>query len=400
MTGLAPPLRGLKVLDLSHFLAGPFATMILGDLGAEVVKVEPPAGDPVRTLPPYEIDGMSTFFFSVNRNKRSIVADLKSEAGRERFLRLVETADVVCHNFRPGVLERLGLSYSVLHARNPALVLCSVCGFDSEGPYAQFPAVDSLVQALSGVMSLTGDPDGPPARVGYQIGDTAGGLWAAIAILAGVHGRLADGKGRHVEVSLLDAQLSLLVWQAQDYLSHDVVYQRMGTRHPTLPPSQAFACADGRYVYATPSALPRWWAGYCRAIGEEWLLTDPDYAELDARQRNRDALEAILAKKFRSRDSAHWIAEFRSNDVPVALVQTVDEAFALPIVRRRDMVVTVALPGGGSARMVGNPVKTGAAEVFRAPPRLGQHDSEPVFGSPPAGETPDSPGTGGGPGAT
>lgn len=378
-TGSTPvnlPLSGLRVLDLSHFLAGPFATMVLGDLGAEVVKVEPPAGDPVRRIPPHEIDGVSTFFFSVNRNKQSIVIDLKTAEGRDGFLGLVESADVVCHNFRPGVLERLGLGFEALLERNPRVVLCSVYGFDSEGPYADYPAVDSLVQALSGVMSLTGEEDGPPARVGYQIGDTAGGLFAAIAILAGVHGRGVDGRGRHVEVSLLDAQLSLLVWQAQDYLTHDVVYGRMGTKHPTLPPSQAFECADGRYVYATPSAIPAWWAGYCRAVGEPGLESDPAFADLAARQRNREKLEDILARKFRTAPSSHWVSKFQEQGVPVALVQTVDEAFRFPTVARRNMVVEVELADGSTAKMVGNPIKTGAREVFQAPPWLGQHTQE------------------------
>ncbi|MFF2110124.1 CaiB/BaiF CoA transferase family protein [Rhodococcus koreensis] len=370
------PLTGLKVLDLSHFLAGPYATMLLGDLGAEIIKIEPPTGDPVRGIPPHKIDGASTFFFSVNRNKQSVVLDLKAPEGREAFLGLVESADVVCHNFRPGVLERLGIDFTSLHARNPAIVLCSIYGFDNEGRFADYPAVDSLVQALSGVMALTGEADGPPARVGYQIGDTAGGLFAAVAILAGVHGRRIDGQGRHVEISLLDAQLSLLVWQAQDYLTHDIVYERMGTRHATLPPSQAFECGDGRYVYATPSAIPRWWTGYCRAIGEPWLETDPRFADLASRQTNRKQLEEILGKKFLSETSEHWVTEFHSQGVPVALVQSIAEAFDFPTVRRRDMVVEVDLADGSTARMVGNPIKTGAAGIFRAPPRLGEHTAD------------------------
>jgi crotonobetainyl-CoA:carnitine CoA-transferase CaiB-like acyl-CoA transferase len=356
--------------------------MLLGDLGAEIIKIEPPTGDPVRAIPPHEIDGVSTFFFSVNRNKRSVVLDLKAAEGREAFLDLVESADVVCHNFRPGVLERLGIDYKSLHARNPAIVLCSIYGFDNEGPYADYPAVDSLVQALSGVMSLTGEADGPPARVGYQIGDTAGGLFAAVAILAGVHGRRTDGQGRHVEISLLDAQLSLLVWQAQDYLTHNIVYERMGTRHATLPPSQAFECSDGRHVYATPSAIPRWWTGYCHAIDELWLNTDPRFADLAARQTNRDQLEEILAKKFRSDTSDHWVREFQREGVPIALVQSVAEAFDFPTVKRREMVVEVDLVDGTTAKMVGNPIKTGAPGIFTAPPQLGQHTDD-VLGTTP-----------------
>lgn len=375
-TTTAPPLRGLRVLDLTHFLSGPFATMILGDLGADIIKIEPPGGDPTRQIPPFHDEGVGTFYFSVNRNKKSVVLDLKSEEGREAFLKLVESADVVCENFRPGVLDRLGIGYAALRERKPDIVLCSIFGFEKEGEYAGRPAVDTLVQALSGIMSLTGERDGPPARVGVQIGDTGAGLWAAIAILAGVHGRNADGKPRHVEVALFDAQLSLLVWQAQDYLTHGTVYSRMGTRHATLPPSQAFVCADGRYVYATPSALPHWWKAYCEALHLPELAMDPRFADLALRQRNRDELEAILLAQFARHPSAYWIDRFGTHDVPAALVQSVDEAFAFPTVKRRNMVVEVQEPGGRVTRMVGNPIKTGAAEHFTAPPALGEHNDE------------------------
>lgn len=373
------PLTGLNVLDLSHFLSGPYATMILGDLGADVIKIEPPKGDPVRNLPPYDIDGNSSFFFSVNRNKRSVTINLKTDEGRNRFLQLVEDADVVCHNFRPGVLEKLGLGYRELVERNAAIVLCSIYGVDSEGPDSDYPVVDTMLQAMSGVMDLTGDSDGPPARVGYQIGDTAGGLWAAIAILAGVYGQRADGEGRHVEVSLFDAQLSLLVWQAQDYLTHDVVYRRMGTRHALFPPSQASECSDGRFVWASPSALPTWWAGYCQAIRRPELATDPRFAEPRERQNNREELEEIVAAAFRTQTSGYWIKEFRKHGVPVALVQTVAEAFQVPSVKRRNMIVEVPLSDGTTARMVGNPIKTGSAEVFATPRQLGEDNENPFF---------------------
>jgi CoA:oxalate CoA-transferase len=373
------PLSGLKVLDLSHFLAGPYATMILGDLGADVIKVEPPTGDPVRNLQPMDVDGQSSFFFSVNRNKRSVTINLKTAEGRQQFFKLLDDADAVCHNFRPGVLEKLGLGFENLVARKDSIVLCSIYGVDNEGPYADYPAVDTVVQAMSGVMDLTGEPDGPPARVGYQIGDTAGGLWAAIAILAGVHGQRTDGIGRHVEVSLFDAQLSLLVWQAQDYLTHGIVYRRMGTRHALFPPSQSMECSDGRYVWASPSAIPSWWRGYCAAIGRPDLAADERFAELTERQKNRDALEQIVAAAFLTRPSGHWVEQFRKHGVPVALVHTVAEAFQVPTVKRRNMVVDVELSDGTTARMVGNPIKTGSVEVFRAAPQLGEDNDDPFF---------------------
>lgn len=373
------PLSGLRILDLSHFLAGPYATMILADLGADVVKVEPPTGDPVRTLEPADVDGQSSFFFSVNRNKRSVTIDLKSPEGRGLFLSLVDEADVVCHNFRPGVLEALGLGYEDLVARKSSIVLCSIYGVDNEGPYAELPIVDTVLQAMSGVMDLTGEEDGPPARVGYQIGDTAGGLWAAIAILAGVYGQRSDGVGRHVEISLLDAQLSLLVWQAQDYLTHNIVYKRMGTRHALFPPSQSMLCADGRYVWASPSAIPAWWRGYCAAIGRPELATDERFAELPERQKNRDVLEKIVADAFLTRPSDYWVAKFRECGVPVALVHSVGEAFEVPTVKRRNMVVEVELSDGATTRMVGNPIKTGSTEVFRAARHLGADNDDPHF---------------------
>ncbi len=373
---LEPPLRGLKIVDISHFISGPFATMILGDLGAEVIKVEPPSGDPTRLIPPFISEGNSTFYYSVNRNKKGIVLDLKEDAGKEALMQLLKEADVFCHNFKSGVVDRLGFDFATLHAMNPGLVVCSVCGFDSEGEYGNFPATDSLVQAVSGVMSITGDPDGPPARVGYQIGDTAGGLWAAVAILAGLQGRQRDGKGRFVEVSILDAQLSLLIWQAQDYFTHGIVYSRVGTRLANMPPSRAYECADGRYVYATPSVLPRWWVGYMNAIGRADLAEDPRFKTVPERRKHARELEAVVAEAFLAKDSAHWVAAFQKEGVPVALVQTIDEAFAFPTVARRNMIVEVENADGTVQKMVGNPIKTGSAETFSAPPVLGQHTGE------------------------
>ncbi len=372
------PLDGLRILDLTHFLSGPYATMILGDLGAEIIKVEPPKGDPTRGIPPLQTDMDSgTFYFAVNRNKKSVVFDLKSNEGREAFLKLLDEADVLVENFRPDVLDRLGLGYESLKQRRPSLVMVSIYGFERKGEFAGFPAVDTLVQALSGIMSLTGERDGPPARVGVQIGDTVAGLWAAIAILAGLYGRGQTGKGRHLEISMLDAQLSLLVWQAQDYLTHGTVYRRMGTRHATLPPSQAFACADGRYVYATPSAIPHWWKAYCEALELPELAEDPRFHDLAARQVNRDVLEEVLGAQFATREARHWLERFREYDVPAALVQTLDEALAFPTVARRNMIVEVE-GRAGKARMLGNPIKSGAMERFSAPPVLGEHTDEVV----------------------
>ncbi|WP_326522888.1 CaiB/BaiF CoA transferase family protein [Sphingomonas sp.] len=372
----AAPLTGLKIIDLSHFISGPFATMLLGDLGAEVIKVEPPGGDPTRLIPPFISEGNSTFYYSVNRNKRGIVLDLKSDPGKAALRDLLADADVVVHNFRAGVIERLGFDFTTLHALNPKLVMCAVCGFDSVGPYGELPATDSLVQAISGVMSITGDPDGPPARVGYQIGDTAGALFASVAILAGLQARNRDGTGRYVEVSILDAQLSLLVWQAQDYFTHDIVYSRVGTRLANMPPSRAYQCSDGRFVYATPSALPRWWSGYVNALGRPDLLDDPRFRTIDDRRRHVVELERIIEDAFAKHDSDHWVTAFQRMGVPVALVQTIDEAFAFPTVARREMIVEVENADGTRQRMVGNPIKAGGPASFTAPPTLGQHTDE------------------------
>lgn len=375
-----PLLAGLKVLDLSHFLAGPYATMILADLGAEVIKVEPPTGDPIRKVPPFIREGMGSMYFSTNRNKEGIVLDLKTSEGREELYHLAEAADVLCNNFRTSVLERLGIDYPTMHRINERLVYCSICGFDSVEPLASLPTTDSLVQAVAGVMSITGDTDGPPARVGYQIGDTAAGLWAAIAILAGVSSRAQDGIGRYVEISLLDAQLSLLIWQAQDYLSKGIVYGRMGTSLANLPPSKAYRCGDDRYVYATPSAIPAWWEGYCRAVGHAELAHDPKFEKIDARQQNRAELETMLTETFATEPSDHWIAAFEREGVPVARVQNIAEAFAFPSVERRNMIVDVDMRDGTSERMVGNPIKTGTPEQFTGPPTIGQ-DTDNVLGA-------------------
>lgn len=370
------PLDGVRILDLSHYLAGPFATMILGDLGADVIKVEPPHGDITRNSQPYRTGDLSTFFFSVNRNKRSIVLDLKSDHGREAFLELATTADIVCNNFRPGVMERLGIGWDTLHAANPVLVLCSIYGYEREGPMAERPALDGLVQALAGVMDITGEPDRGPSRVGHQLGDTAAGLWAVIAMLSGLAGRHRTGRGDHVEVSLLDSQLSLLTWQAQNWFSHGVVPERSGGCNPTRPPSQTIRCRDGRYLYVSVANDPRWWTGFCRAMGDEGFATNPDYATLTARQRNVEALTAEIDAVFATRDSDEWLERLHAEGVPAALVQRVDEALDMPLVRRRGMAVEVELDDGSRVRMLGNPVKGSGAERFAPAPRLGEHTDE------------------------
>ncbi|MCL4553723.1 MAG: CoA transferase, partial [Actinobacteria bacterium] len=342
-----------------------------------VIKIEPPAGDLARTIPPYFFQGDSAFFHSVNRNKKSVVLDLKSRPGREAFYDLVRVSDVVSDNFAPDVPERLGVDHTSLSRINPRIVSCSLYGFHDEGEYRNAPAFDGLVQAMGGVMSITGEPGGEPARVGYQIGDLAGGLFAALATVAALREREVTGRGRHVHVSLYDSQLSLLTWQAQNYLISGHIPGPAGSRHPTIVPSQAFKTADGRYLVISPTG-EKFWTAFCQALGHPELSTEPRFNSAAARLENEPELERILAELLISRPLGEWMEIFQRERVPAAPVQNVAEALSHHLVALRNMVVSVPRPPGGELRLVGNPMKTESEERFTAPPKLGQ-DTEEVL---------------------
>jgi len=365
-------LEGIRVLDLTRMLAGPYATMLLADMGAEVVKVEDPAGDPIRRMgPPFEADGRSAYFMAVNRNKRSVVLDLRTDRDRDRFLRLVATADAVVDNFRAGVMERLRLTPRDLRAVRPDLVTCSLTAFGGDGPYRDLPAFDLVLQAMGGGMSITGEPGGAPTRSGIPVGDLAGGIFAALAVCAALLRRQRTGQGEHVDLSLLDVQVSLLTYVAQYYLTDGRVPGPVGTAHQSVVPYQAFATADGHVVIAVFGE--NFWAPLCRALDLEDLAAR--YPDNASRHAHRDEVVARVQDRLAGRTTDEWVAALRAAGVPSGPVNTLDRVLRDPQVRHRGMVVS-----DGERQLLGNPIKTGAADRFRPAPALGQDDAELLRG--------------------
>lgn len=378
MTPLAPPLAGIRVLDLTTFLSGPFGTQTLADLGADVIKVESPGGDSSRTIPPHYVDGHSAYFLSVNRSKRSVVADLKTDGGRTLVCELAEKADVLIENYRPGVIDRLGVSYEQLREKNPGLVWASISGFGQDGPYRDRPAYDMIVQALSGGMSLTGEPDGPPVRSGLAIGDIAAGMYAAIGISSALVQRAGNGQGRKIDISMLDCQVAMLSYQAAYHLLADVDPGRQGRAHDSIPTYRAFTTADGDVIVTANTE--GMWQSLCRVLDLPGLIDDPRFADADARQAHRAELGPLLEEAFLSRTSADVLDDLIQNNVPAARVQSVREALRDPQVVHREMVIDI--PGDGEhkdLRATGNPIKfEGTGTDYRWPPQLGEHQQEVI----------------------
>jgi crotonobetainyl-CoA:carnitine CoA-transferase CaiB-like acyl-CoA transferase len=368
------PLRHTVVVDLTQHLAGPFATQILGDLGARVIKIEPPGGDPTRFIGPHFVDGDSAYYLSVNRNKESVVIDLKTEAGRETLLRLVDAADAVVENFRPGTLEKLGISADLLRARNPRLVVTSLTGFGLDGPYRDRPAFDMIVQALGGGMSLTGEIGGHPVRSGLPIGDLCAGMNAAIATLAGLLRAEHAGEGSRADVAMLDTQVSLLSYVASYYLADGEVPGLQGRQHMSIPTYRALGCAD-RDIVITANT-PRMWLGLCRALDLPALPDDPRFATNEARRTHRDELAALLEPAARRHPAAELLARLAAEGVPSAPINTVDATLADPQVQHRDMVLEQQR-GDATLRAVGDPLKISEGRrVHVVPPRLGEDTAQ------------------------
>jgi len=365
-----PPLDGILVADFSRVLAGPLAAMVLADLGAEVVKVERPGGDDTRSWgPPWDARGESTYFQSVNRNKRSVVLDLTDAGDRELARRLIERADVLIENFRPGVLERFGLGEECMRKRNPRLVSCSLTGFGS-GAGAALPGYDLLIQAVGGLMSVTGQADGPPTKVGVALVDVIAGLFATVAILAALRERERSGSGQHAEISLLGSLLAALVNQASGFLGAGEVPSRIGNRHPSIAPYESFAAADGEIVVAV--GHDRQFEALCRELGCERLATDPRFATNAARVEHRDVLLEALAPLFAARSRGLLSATLNAAGVPCGPVNDLREAFAMAEGLGLGSIVELA----GGMRQVANPITLHATPVRyrRIPPALGADD--------------------------
>jgi crotonobetainyl-CoA:carnitine CoA-transferase CaiB-like acyl-CoA transferase len=373
-------LEGVRILDLSRILAAPFATQLLGDLGAEVIKVERPGdGDDARLYGPPFADGGSEsgFYLSANRNKRSITIDHSVPAGAELIRELAARSDVLVENFRPGVLDKYGLGYSALREVNPRLIYCSVTGFGQDGPYADRAGYDGVFQAMSGMMGVSGIPDGEPGagpmKVGISIIDILAGLYASSAILAALrHRDTISGLGRHIDLALLDCGVAALSHYAQNYLISGVAAPRRGNGGFGGIPSQAFRCADADIFLV--ASTPRQWAGLTKAIGRPELAVDPRFATVSARIANRDLVLRTLEDIFRQRPAAEWIAALEAEDVPVSPVNSMPEVFDNPQVRHRGLRRSVHHPTAGPIDVIANPVCRTAP--CTPPPLLGQHTDE------------------------
>jgi crotonobetainyl-CoA:carnitine CoA-transferase CaiB-like acyl-CoA transferase len=367
-----PPLRGVRVLDLSRVLAGPYCSMVLADLGADVIKVErPQGGDETRTWGPPFAGGEAAYFLAVNRGKRSVAIDLGDPAGRELALELCAGAQVVIENFRVGGAERLGVDYESVRARNPTVVYCSITGFGSRREPPGRPGYDFVAQAESGLMSVTGPEDGPPYKVGVALVDVLAGLHAGAGILAALH----SGEGGRVEVPLLDSALAGLVNVAQNALVTGEEPRRFGNAHPNIVPYQDFETASGRLAVA--AANDGLFQALCRAIGRDDLASDERFAENAGRVEHREALVPELERRFRERTAEDWVEALDAAGVPVGKVRSVPEALAAAAAAGRPATVRVAHPTAGDLDLVASPIWTGAAGgAPPAPPLLGQHTAE------------------------
>ena len=377
MRGFSDPARagaaaGIRIVDFSRVLAGPFATMMLGDLGAEVIKVERPGpGDDTRTWgPPYDASGRSTYFDAVNRNKRSVIVDLASHAGRRHAFELACAADVLVENFRPGLLDGFGLSYERLRAINPGLIYCSISGFGRCGRGAALPGYDLLVQAVGGLMSVTGESAGEPQKVGVALVDVLAGQFATIGILAALNHRHTTGAGQRIEVDLLSSLLCALVNQSASYTVADVVPARMGNDHPSIAPYAAFRTGDGRLVLAV--GTERQFERLCDLLGEPQLASDARFRTNPDRVANREALRHELERLLGRRPAGEWAELLTLARIPAGVVNDIGSAFALADDLGLDPIVEMALPDGHVLRLPRNPIRLSRTPVSyrEAPPDL------------------------------
>jgi len=372
-------LSGVRVVDISRILAGPTCTQILGDLGADVLKVEQPGrGDDTRRWgPPYVTgpNGSETseaaYYLAVNRNKRSVAIDLSTEAGLEKLNELLASADVLVENFKAGSLERYGLGYEEVQVRFPRLVYCSITGFGRTGPYRERPGYDFVAQSMGGIMSITGEPDGSPMKVGVGIADVASGLYAAIGILAALRHRDQTGEGQQVDIALLDTQVSLLVNEATNYFVAGEVPRRRGNEHPNIVPYGVYGTSDGYIVVAVgnDAQFERW----CEVAGASELAEDERFVTNAARVDNREALDELVVPLMRTRSSADWLTRLEAAGVPCGPVSSLDEVFSDPQVLAREMRIEMDYPHSreGSISLVGSPLKLSATPVtYRTPPPL------------------------------
>ncbi len=375
---MSGPLEGLKILDLSWVLSAPYATMVLSDLGAEVLKVErPKVGDMARGNGPF-VRGVSTYFLSLNRGKKSIALDLTTTGGKDIFFKLVEHVDVVVENFTPGTMKKLGLDYEILKKRNPRIIYAACSGFGQAGPYAQKPAFDVIVQAMGGVMSVTGEPGGPPIRPGVSLGDIAAGLFLCISILACLQERNKSGQGQMIDISMLDCQVAIQENAFVRYLATGELPQPLGTRHPVFTPFQVFQTKDSYVAIAMSGGVRDQWPIFCTLINHLEFIDDRRFETGWLRTENYKVLEPILTEAMKTKTTQEWLVELEKAGIPCGPVNTIDKVVADPQIKAREMIITVRHPTTGDFKVTNTPVKLSRtpASIEQASPELGEHTRE------------------------
>lgn len=375
---MGQPLSNVRILDLSLIMAGPYCTLILGDLGAEVIKIERPGiGEGARGVPPYFFEGESAYFIAMNRNKRSMTLDLKTKKGKEIFYELAKKSDVVIDNFRPGVVKKLGVDFDVLNKINPKIICCSISGYGQTGPFNDRPAFDLIIQAKGGVMSYTGKPGQMPVRMGAPMGDLTGGLFASQGILAALYQRERTGQGQKIDISLLDCQISLLTYRAQYYFVGNDIAQPIGSGHTSLHPIRAFKTKT--FDIVIDCNTENIFRELCDAIGKPEMADDPRFNSRETRLTNKEELYDILEREFFKNTGEEWL-ELLDKRIPIGPINTVDKALSDPQVLSRNMVAEVEYGNDAKLKILGNPIKMSEIdqEVFKAPPKLGE-DTEDVL---------------------
>jgi formyl-CoA transferase/CoA:oxalate CoA-transferase len=357
-------------------LTGDYAAMLLGDLGAEVIKVESPGtGDPLRQMPPHFLEGESAYFLSINRNKKSIVLDLKNPNDKQTLYELVKKSDVVFDNFRPGILEKLGADYETLKKHNSKIICCSISSYGKTGPYKEQPGFDLVLQALSGSMSITGEEGRAPVRLGVPMGDLAGSMFAVFSITSALHHRNQTGEGANIDISLLDSLISMLTYVAEYYFIGNQISKPIGSGHMSVVPYRAYETKNGYIVIAV--FVEKFWQILCDVIGEPQLGEDERFNSTAMRLKNREQVDQLVEEKFKQKTKEEWVKLLHEAGVPAAPVNRIDEVFSDPQVLARDMLVEVEHPKCGKYKMIGNPVKVeGVKDEFRPPPLLGEHTDE------------------------
>ena len=370
------PLQGIRVLDLSRVLAGPYCTMVLGDLGADVIKVEPPEGDETRGWGPPFAGGESAYYLCVNRNKRGIVINLKTDEGKKVLRDLALRSDVLVENFRPGTLNKFGLDYETLHELNPKLIYCSITGFGQTGSMKDKPGYDFMIQALGGLMSITGEPEGEPMKTGVAVVDLFAGQNAIIAILAALQARTLTGRGQQLDISLFDSQLGWLANVASNYLISGKLPKRHGNAHANIVPYQSFQANDGWFAIAVGN--DRQFARLCEMLGKPEIAVDEKFATNSARVQNRAEIISLLASVFKTASVSEWLSKLDGAEIPCGPIQNFEQVFSMPTVKEREMLVKMDHPTIGEIPLVGSPLKMSDTPVeYRLhPPLMGEHTDQ------------------------